>query len=65
MVEEHGIDRRNIEPEVGGSPDGIAKIIDGDTVRGIVLVIQETGDAKYPVAVGASGIATESDGKQF
>ena len=64
-VEEHGIDRRNIKPEVAGSPDGIAEIFDGDKVRGIVLAIQEAGDAKYPVAVGASGITTESDGKQF
>ena len=57
--------RRHVEPKVVGSPDGIAGIFDRDEVRGIVLAIQESGDAKHPVAVGASGIAAEGDGEQL
>jgi len=34
-------------------------------VSGIVLAIQEAGDAENPVAVGAGGIATEGNGEQL
>src|ERR1700733_13637770 len=65
MVEEHGINETAIEPEVGGSPDGIAGIFDRDAVRWIILAIQETGQPENAVAVGASGIAAEGDGEQL
>lgn len=65
MVKEHGIDRGNIKSEVGGSPNGIAGIFDGDAVSGVVLAIQESRYTENPVAVRASGIAAEGDGEQL
>src|ERR1700761_155887 len=65
MVEEHAIDRARIQPKVMGSPDGIVGILDGNSMCWIVFAIQETGDAKDTVAIGASRIAAEGNGEQF
>ena len=63
VLEEHRVPRRNVESEVIWSPDRIAGIFSRDSVRWIVLAIQETGDAEHPVAIGAGGIAAEGDGE--
>jgi hypothetical protein len=65
MVEEHGIDRHSIKPEIDGSPDGSAGIFDCDAVDGIVLTIQETRQTENTVAVSTSGIATEGNSEQL
>jgi hypothetical protein len=45
--------------------DRIAGVFDRDEVRGIVLAVAESGHTENPVAVGASGVATEGDGEQL
>ena len=65
MVEKHGINRASVQPKVVGSPDGIIGIIDRDAVGGIVLPIEETGDAQDAVAIGAGGVAAEGNGEQL
>src|SRR5258708_40325497 len=48
-----------------GMPSGIARVFDCDRIRGIVLAIQESRQAKDAVTVGAGGIAAKADRKQF
>lgn len=63
--EVHGVHCACVKLEVIGSPDGIIGIFDRDFVGRIVLAIQETGDAKDTVAVGASRIGAEGKGEQL
>ena len=60
-----GISGRNLQPKVVGRPDGIVGIFDGDKMGGIVLLVQEAGDAEHPVAVRAGRVAAEGDGEQL
>src|SRR5260370_6490064 len=65
VLEEHAIDRMDVESEVIGIRDQIAGIFDSDAVSGIVLAIQETRHAEDTVAVRAGRVATEGDGEQL
>jgi hypothetical protein len=65
VLEEHGIRRWNVQPEVIGIPDGIAGVFDRDHVGRIVLAIAESGDTQNTVAIGASEIAAEGHGEQL
>ena len=60
-----GVGGQNIQPEIIGIPGGIAGVFDRHRIRGIVLAIEESGQAENPVAVGTSGIAAKGNGKQF
>src|ERR1700739_4622251 len=57
--------RSRIQPEVVGSPDGIVAIFDRNPEGWIVFLIEKPGDAKHPVAIGASGITAKGYGEQL
>jgi hypothetical protein len=54
-----------VEVKVSRVPRRIAGVFDRDRVSGRILAVQETGNAKHPVAVRARGIAPEGNGEQL
>jgi hypothetical protein len=62
---EHGIRGGIVEVKIRRVPSQIAGVFDRDRMGGRILSIQESGDAKHPVAVRASGIAAEGNGEQL
>src|SRR6266851_8157616 len=65
MGQRQGICRRNIQPKVTGIRSRIARVLDGDGIRRIVLAIPESRQAEDLVAVRAGGISAKGNRKQF
>src|ERR1700734_1012435 len=61
----NGVGGQNVEPEVIGTPSGIARVFDCHGIGRIVLAIQESRQSEDAVAVGTSGIAAKGNGKQL
>jgi hypothetical protein len=55
----------SIQMKVCGVVDAISQILNGDSMRRIILAILEPRDADNTVAVGTSGIAAEGERKNF
>jgi len=56
-------ERGIVEMKVARTPDGIGQIFNGDEVCRRILLIQESGNAEYTVAVRASAVAAKDDGE--
>src|SRR6266852_512602 len=65
MGQRQGICRRNIQPKVTWIRSRIARVLDGDGIRRIVLAIPESRYAEDPVAVHAVGLSAKGNRKPF